>query len=74
MAMALLLTGGGERERHAHGEEQIESISIAKSRPWLEVLVTQEAGKPGQTDSAFQSSPLTSYRSLLEVPCHGSLT
>lgn len=43
--MALLLTGGGERERHAHGEEQIESISIAKSRPWLEVLVTQVASR-----------------------------
>lgn len=41
MEMALLLTGGGERGRHAHGEEQIESISIAKSRPRLEVLVAQ---------------------------------
>lgn len=41
--MTLLLTGGGERERRAHGEEQIESISIAKSRPWLEVLVAQVA-------------------------------
>lgn len=39
MAIALLLTGGGERGRHAHGGEQIESISIAKSRPRLEVLV-----------------------------------
>lgn len=32
---------GRERERHARGEEQIESISIAKSRLWLEVLVAQ---------------------------------
>lgn len=45
MAMTLLLTGGGERERCAHGEEQIESISIAKSRPWLEVLVAQVANR-----------------------------
>lgn len=45
MAMTLLLTGGGERERHAHGEEQIESISTAKSRPWLEVLVAQVASR-----------------------------
>lgn len=43
--MALLLTGGGERERHAHGEEQIESISIAKSRPWLEIPVAQVASR-----------------------------